>query len=130
MTARPRFTALCVVTAMFMSLPLSALADEATTDTRSEAAQTTGTDRASDARVDDRATTDRRVTDRPVVDRPDRILRTDERPVRRCALAADNPRRCIDQDTGDINVRHLVWRLFQAHEWRHLIKLLMRLGLF
>lgn len=84
---------------------------------------------ATDFNVDDGATTDRRGTDRRVTDRSDRVRPTDERPVRRCARVADNPRRCVDDHPTDITYRHLLWRLFKAHEWKKLIRLLEHLGL-
>ena len=83
------------------------------------------TDRASD-RVTDRPSD--RVTDRPVdrvTDRP-----SDHRPLDRCVVVADNPRRCIDHaPEHDVNIRHLIWRLIKAQEWEKLFRLLHRLGL-
>lgn len=75
---------------------------------------------------------DRPERDRPERDRPERRLDrpSDHRPIDRCLDAADNPRRCIDHEpTQDSNVRHLIWRLINAHEWEKLVRLLIRLGL-
>ncbi|MCI0426250.1 MAG: hypothetical protein L0Z49_00610 [Actinobacteria bacterium] len=79
-------------------------------------------------RTDDRpdVTTDRcvqRLVDRRCPDdtRPDR-------PVDRCRLLADLDRRCLDDRHPHVNVRALIWRLIQAHEWEKLIRLLHWLG--
>jgi hypothetical protein len=80
-----------------------------------------------------------RPNDRPDVRPTDRCLQAavdrrcvddlpDDRPIHRCLRLADNPRRClIDHDT-DLNIRHLIWRLIQAHEWKLLVRLFHALG--
>jgi hypothetical protein len=63
---------------------------------------------------------------RPTVDRPPA---TDERPTVRDRCAVDpQPRRCPDRP-DDVNIRHLIWRLVKAGEWRKLFHLLHRLGI-
>ena len=109
----------------------------------------TVTDRVSDSPIDrpiDRPTEkpsdlpSDKPTDRPT-DKPiDRCLQphTDrrcvddkptDRPVDRCLAAADHPRRCVDHHhPHDINVRQLIWRLINAHEWEKLVRLFHWLG--
>lgn len=93
-----------------------------------------------DVRPSDR--TDREVTDRPRVRptdgcalstsdnaRPCVVDRTTDRITDRCAQIAENPRRCVDhQLPRDLNIRKLIWRLIQAHEWEKLVRLLHWLG--
>jgi len=64
------------------------------------------------------------VTDRPCVDE-----KPTDRPTDRCLSSADHPSRCIDDHHHhDINVRKLIWRLINAHEWEKLVRLLHWLG--
>ena len=107
------------------------------------AAQERAADRASDSQVvvglaaedvPDRATDVRPVTDRArdrVTDRPtdrcrpadfDRRVCCPDRPV------DDRPERCRDDvRPHDVNLRQLIWRLIEAHEWEKLFQLLHRL---
>ena len=88
------------------------------------------TDRPSD-RPTDRPSD--RPTDRPK-DKPTDLPRrchdsiTDEVrdcvEVYKCLRLADNPRRCIDVPSNDLNIRQLIWRLIKAHEWELLHRLL------
>ena len=107
------------------------------------AAQEVAADRASDSPVvadlaadngSDRVTDIRPVTDRAgdrVTDRPsdrcrpadfDRRVCCPDRPV------DDRPDRCRDSERPlDVNLRQLIWRLIEAHEWEKLFQLLHRL---
>lgn len=113
--------------AMLVAMPMSAFAND-------------------DARVVDTVTeqdfeVDHPVRDLPVVDvvetdRPsDRPEVDDERDkdgeVRHRCLLTDSPRRCLHHPNDrphDLNVRQLIWRLIQAHEWQTLFRLLHWLG--
>lgn len=134
-------TALTVV--MVAALPLAATATEDRAVDRG--IDVVERDRAQRDSVTDRPVTDRRVTDRPVTDRPvtDRPITdrpvTDRRPdvtdvrgdvtdLRRCVHLVDQPRRCVDGMDDIQNVRHLIWRLINAHEWKKLVRLLHALG--
>ncbi len=123
-----------LVMALFAAFPLSAVAGDRVSDRPTDKPVDRPVDKVTDA-VTDKApsdVTDRKVTDRaPEHDRPkDKVRPTDKRPVDRCVHVADNPRRCVDHADHDaINVRHLIWRLFKAHEWEKLVRLLLRLGL-
>lgn len=117
-----------LVLALFAAFPLSAMAGDRVTDRPGDQV----TDRAVDTAPSDVKPSDRKVTDEaPEHDRPrDKVRPTDKRPIDRCVHVADNPRRCVDHPHPDpVNVRHLLWRLFKAHEWEKLVKLLLRLGL-
>lgn len=151
MIALRRIAIAAVIGALFMATPLAALADGGETEDVSRTTAlisvddavagtniaadngATSKERVTDRRLTDSSDhvrpTDERPTDRRVTDRGDRVRPTDERPVRRCAVAADNPRRCIADHPTDIDYRHLLWRLFKAHEWEKLIRLLEHLGL-
>ena len=115
-------SALAVV--IVASLPLAAAASER------DAIDRPVTDRP----VTDRPDTDRQLTDRPIVDvtdrRPDVIdRRRDVTDHRCCVHLVDHPRRCADGGLDDPHyVRHLIWRLVQAHEWKKLVRLLHALG--
>ena len=66
------------------------------------------------------------------VDRHTRCVsdRPTDRPVDRCLLTTDYPRRCInDHRPHDFNYRKLIWRLIHAHEWEKLVRLLHAPGL-
>lgn len=61
--------------------------------------------------------------------RPCVVDRTTDRATDRCAQIAEDPRRCVDhQLPHDLNIRKLIWRLIQAHEWEKLVRLLHWLG--
>ena len=137
MRARNRLVSATLTLALVASAPLAVLADEdaptrdavkdSVTDQVTDRITEKVTDRPSD-RIRDRRTD--KVTDRPH-DRPgDRVTdRPIDRPIDRCHIRADNQRRCLDdQHPHDIDVRHLIWRLIQAHEWQKLFRLLKSLG--
>lgn len=121
-----------LVLTLFAAFPLAAMAGDRVTDHPSDRVTDKVVDRPSDKASSDVKPIDRRVTDwAPESDRPsDKVRPTDERPLDRCVQVADNPRRCVDHEPPDpVNVRHLLWRLFKAHEWEKLVRLLIRLGL-
>ena len=121
-----------LVLALFAAFPLSAMAGDRVTDRPADQVSDRATDKASsDVKPTDVKPTDVKPTDRRVTDRPtDEVRPTDKRPIDRCLHLADNPRRCVDHEEPDpVNVRHLLWRLFKAHEWEKLVRLLLRLGL-
>ena len=109
--------------AMLVAMPMSAFADD-------------------DVPVDDNVTerdfeVDKPSDTYPVVD----VLETDrakvddgrdkDGDVRHRCLLTDNPRRCLHHPNDrphDLNVRQLIWRLIQAHEWQTLFRLLHWLG--
>jgi hypothetical protein len=62
------------------------------------------------------------VKDRPVVE----PRRTAEPTVRERCQLDPRPDRCPDRP---VNIRHLIWRLIKAGEWRQLFHLLIRLGI-
>lgn len=63
------------------------------------------------------------------VDDPRRCLDRAPEPDRCHPRLVDNPRRCIDHGPPhDIDIRHLIWRLINAHEWEKLVRLLHHLG--
>ena len=120
--------------ALFSLIPLTAVARDSVTDTvRAEVVEEAPdqvTDRPADRHVDQVRDP---VRDRqPVLDRrTDRVIdREVDRPIDRChPRIADNLRRCLhDEWPHDINVRHLIWRLINAHEWEKLVRLLHWLG--
>ncbi|MGD2101186.1 MAG: hypothetical protein PVG83_03050 [Acidimicrobiia bacterium] len=141
MTAHRKIVVVGLAVALATVIPLAALADDGARgdEARGSSPATVEVDADPEVKADKRVTTqktrtdrnltDQRISDRRVSDRSDRVLPTDERPVRRCARLADNPRRCVDDHPTDIDYRHLLWRLFKAHEWEKLIRLLEHLGL-
>lgn len=77
---------------------------------------------ASNTRPERQATTTTQVVEtRPVEGESEARLR------RFCAANPDHER-CQRQD-GEVNARHLIWRLVKAGEWRQLFHLLNRLGI-
>jgi len=123
MGARKKGTAIVVVVALMLPIALPVAAST----TRTGATTTTGrgaveqTEPATDLRppVD--------VVERPVVDAPDRIHPDRQRPTihERCQLDP-RPADCPDRP---VSIRHLIWRLIKAGEWRLLFHLLIRLGI-
>lgn len=137
MRARNRLVSATLTLALVVSAPLAVLADE---DAPTRDAVTDGvtdhvtdritdkvTDRPSD-RIHDRRTD--KVMDRPSDRRTDLVTdRPIDRPINRCHISVDNQRRCLDDHHHhDINIRQLIWRLIQAHEWQKLVRLLNSLG--
>ncbi len=143
MRASKRLMIAMLAVGLIAILPGTALAEEGT---RGDAI---ATDHVTDRHVDkpvDRPTdkpTDRptdkpvdRPTDKPV-DRCDQRL-TDRRcvddtpidhPTDRCLAVTDHARRCIDDEhPHDLNIRQLIWRLINAHEWEKLVRLFHWLG--
>ena len=123
-----------LVLTLFAAFPLSVMAGDRVSDRPTDRVTDRQADKPSDVAptVVDVKPTDVAVTDRPPEhDRPtDKVRPTDKRPVDRCLHLADNPRRCVDDKPDDpVNIRHLIWRLFKAHEWEKLVRLLIRLGL-
>ena len=125
MRATNRFVTATLTLALVASAPSAVLAQEDAPirDTATDTAPDPVTERVTDE-VTDRPTdriTDK-VTDR-VTDRPT------DRPIDRCLTSADNQRRCLDDHhPHDLNVRQLIWRLINAHEWQKLFRLLHWLG--
>lgn len=127
---RTRLIAAMVVGAMFV--PGLVAAQEIATDRTGDVPPVVddqvdeAPDRATDRRPSDRRTD--RVTDRPTDRcRPadfDRRVCCPDQPV------DDLPERCRDDERPhDVNLRKLIWRLIEAHEWEKLFRLLHRLGI-
>ena len=147
MRARKRLIIATLAVGLTAALPGTALAQERTetdvvatghvSDRPVDKPSDKPTDRPIDRPVDkpsDRPTdrpTDK-PTDRCVQSVTDRLCVDDkptDRPTDRCLASADHPRRCIDdRHPHDFNVRQLIWRLINAHEWEKLVRLLHWLG--
>ena len=117
MGVREKGTAIVVVVALLLPLALPAAAST----TRSA---TTTTGRGAVEQVE--PATD----ERPPVEVKERALVETRRRVEptvrdRCQIDP-RPDRCPDLP---VNIRHLIWRLIKAGEWRHLFHLLVRLGI-
>lgn len=110
-----------VALAVLAVIPLSAMAEEARSD--------------SDRPVDTIQPVERpqpsdevKPSDRPS-DKPIREVDEADKVRHRCLLT-DNPRRCLHDDRPhDFDVRKLIWRLIKAGEWKKLFRLLHWLGL-
>ncbi len=152
MHARKRIVMVLTVLTMLATLPLAASADVPADGGTADQATDRVADPVTDVvvvpirdavkdRISDRIVD--RVVDRPI-DRPidrcgDRITdsRVDcdrhrpDRPIDHCRFhrGDDHPRHCVDEKPHDVNLRHLIWRLIQSHEWQKLFQLLERLGL-
>ncbi len=151
MQATKRLIIATMAVGLIAALPGTALAEDGTrggvvaTDQVTDRPVDNPTDHPSDKPTDrptDRPTD--KATDRPTdkpIDRPtDRCIqrlidwpcvddRPTEPPTDRCLTATDHPRRCVDDHRPhDLNVRQLIWRLINAHEWEKLIRLFHWLG--
>lgn len=120
-------TLIALVVAVLVVPATAALADERPTDTGAVAVDT----RPTDVRPADTGPTDLRPTGTRSTDvRPD--------PLRRC-LAVDRPLDCCrvvdDRVLSDrcehdgVNLRALLWRAIQAHEWALVVRILHALGI-
>lgn len=130
MGVREKGTAIVVVVALMLPLALPAAAST----TRTGASTTTDrgavevepvTDEIPPVEVNDRPVMETRLraeVDRPERDRPDSHPPT----VRERCQVDPQPDRCPDRP---VNIRHLIWRLIKAGEWRQLFHLLVRLGI-
>ena len=126
---RARLIAALVIGALLV--PGAVAAQERADDRASDSQEVVdvATDNSSDRVTDIRPVTDRardRLTDRPSDRcRPadfDRRVCCPDRPV------DDRPDRCRDGERPhDVNLRQLIWRLIEAHEWEKLFQLLHRL---
>lgn len=118
MGVREKGTVIVVVVALLLPLALPAAAST----TRTGATTTTG--RGAVEQVE--PVTDERppveVSDRPVLE----TRRRAEPTVRERCQVDPQPDRCPDRP---VNIRHLIWRLIMAGEWRQLFHLLVRLGI-
>lgn len=131
-TSRRLAVVLLALTAFVMA-PLAAMADEARPADTRDGDTTTTTTLEHDTTSRDRRT-DEVITDEPVV--TDGATRVDhparDRVVDRCRPnIVDNRGACPhDEVRHDVDIRHLIWRLINAHEWTKLLRLLHRLGWF
>ena len=151
MQATKRLIIATMAVGLIAALPGTALAEDGTrggvvaTDQVTDRPVDNPTDHPSDKPTDrptDRPTD--KATDRPTDKRNDRPTdrciqrlidwpcvddRPTEPPTDRCLTATDHPRRCVDDHRPhDLNVRQLIWRLINAHEWEKLIRLFHWLG--
>jgi hypothetical protein len=139
MQATKRLIIATMAVGLIAALPGTALAEDGT---RGDAVATDQvTDRPVDNPTDhptDKATD--RPTDKPTNRPTDRCIqrlidracvddRPTEPPTDRCLTATDHPTWCVDDHRPhDLNVRQLIWRLINAHEWEKLIRLFHWLG--
>ena len=129
MRSRKRLITAFLALTMIMSLQVGAMADDRGAEAVAERVTDKPVERVADKPADRPADkpTDRclqHLTDRRCVDD-----RPSDRPIDRCLAVAENDRRCLDDHRPhDFNVRKLIWRLIQAHEWEKLKRLLHWLG--